>query len=206
MATVPNRAKQDARGEARRLRSLSQRGGRRGCDAGATAGEGRLLAAGPTWGRGSKCAENPGQRRGGARPSVEAGLWAGCATGAWLRGRGEPQGCAPWGGAAGAIAPLPAGGGIVRREGPRLVPRPSPSSVLQPGPGLVSALSPRRRARHVGRGSGDEAAAARRDDAPQLRRRGAPSAAPPAGWLSRSARRAARGLRTPGRPRARRTR
>lgn len=145
MATVPATSKtgREGRGQATTKSVPAWRPA--WCDAGATAGEGRLLAAGPTWG-GARRAENPGQSEGGARPSVEAGLWA--CPGAWLRGRGEPQGCAPWGGAAGAIAPLPAGGGFVRRAGPRLVPRPSPSAQFcSPVPARSPAPSPRRRAR-----------------------------------------------------------
>lgn len=171
----------------------------------------RLQARGNSWRRGQPGGGARRARRirdrGGAEPGSHGGGVLGGARpwgGAWRAGR-TPRLCAAGRGRGRHCA---ATGRRWSRQASGPTPSPSalPQLILQPGPCLVSALSPRRRARHAGRGSGDEAAAARRDDAPQLRRRGAWSAARPAGWLSLSARRAARGLRTPGRPRARRTR
>ena len=99
----------------------------------------RLQARGNSWRRGQPGGGARRARRirdrGGAEPGSHGGGVLGGARpwgGAWRAG--EPQGCAPRGGAADAIAPLPAGGGLVRRAGPRLVPRPSPSSFCSPVP------------------------------------------------------------------------
>ena len=171
--------------------------------------------AGPSQGRGSVCQENPGQRRDSEGGEDPGGPWRRGSKRGRGSGRGAPLGRGSEGGSADAIALLPGGRGLVGRAASRLISWPSPVRFSGPASGPSPAWSPprpppspRRRARPAGRGSGDEeaAAAARGDYARQLRRRGARSAARPTGWLSRPARRAARGLRTPGRPRARSTR
>lgn len=199
-STQPSKTGREGRGQATKksvpARRLAWVWCRCGCRRGATPGGGANLGAG-LGGRGES-----GTEAGRSQAAMEAGFWAGRAPGAGLGGRGEPQGCAPRGGAADAIAPLPAGGGLVRRAGPRLVPRPSPSSFCSPVPawsppcprggargtrGGVPGMRRRRRAETMLHSWGDAALGARRDP-----RDG--SACRPGGRRGASGRRGGRGL------------